>query len=129
MDAFKFTTLNSLIVGYVDIVHYAYRYFNIDSTDPMKLWSKLCKLGKEKESWKDILLLIELCLYTPFSNATLERFFSHLKVVKTELRSKLTSISLNSIMRIRMRGVSIAEFSEKYAALCTEFWYNSKSRR
>ena len=129
MDVFTSTTLNSLIIGYIDVVRYAYRYFNIDSTDPMKLWSKLCMLGKDKESWKDIIFLIELCLCTPFSNATLERFFIHLKVVKTELRSKLSSESLNSIMRIRMKGVSLADFNEKYAALCTEFWYNSKSRR
>ena len=32
-------------------------------------------------------------------------------------------------MRIQMKGVSLADFNEKYATLCTEFWYNSKSRR
>ena len=73
----------------------------------MDLWSKICLGNKGKESWHDIILLIELCLCTPFSNAPLERDFSHLKVVLTEIRSRLSSESLNSIMRIRMKGLPL----------------------
>ena len=39
---------------------------------PADLWPKLCRLGKEREDWKSIMLLIELCKCTPFSNATLD---------------------------------------------------------
>ena len=87
----------------------------------MKLWRKLLIIGKNNEHWKDIMLLLELFLCTPFSNATLERFFSHLKVVKTQLRSKLSAESLNSIMRIRMKGLSLEEFKQYYASKCAEF--------
>ena len=52
-------------------------------------WSKICTLGKDRKSWHGIKILIELCLCTPFSNATFERFFSHLKVAKMELESRL----------------------------------------
>ena len=82
MEVFHPVSVDLLIDGYSDIVQYAYRYFDIEYTEPMKLWSKLFIIGKNKEHWKDMLLL-ELCLCTPFSNATLERFFSHFKVVKT----------------------------------------------
>ena len=81
-------------------------------------WSKICSLGKDRESWYDIMILIELCLCTPFSNATLERFFSHFKLVKTELRSRLSSESLNSLMRIRMKGLSITDFDKDYSSQC-----------
>ena len=57
----------------------------------------------------------------PFSSAALERFFSHFKVVKTELRSKLSAKSLNSIMRIRMKGLSLEEFNQDYASKCADF--------
>ena len=94
----------------------------------MSLWSKICTLGKDRESWHDIMILIELCLCTPFSNATLERFFSHLKVVKTELRSRISSESLNSLMRICMKGLSITNFDEDYLSQCVSHWYGSKAR-
>ena len=81
-------SIDLLIDGFSDIVQYAYHYFDIEHTELMKLWIKLLLIGKNHEHWKDIMLLLELCLCTPFSNATLERFFSHLKVVKTQLRSK-----------------------------------------
>ena len=55
------------------------RYFDIEHTEPMKLWSKLLLIGKNNEHWKNIMLLLELCLCTQFSNATLAGFFSHLK--------------------------------------------------
>ena len=84
MEVFHPVSIDSLIDGYSDIVQYAYRYFNTEYTKLMKLWSKLLIIGKNNEHWKDIMLLKELCLCTPFSNATLESFFSHLKVVMTQ---------------------------------------------
>ena len=77
MKVFYQVSIDSLLDGYIDIVQYAYRYFDIEHTEPMKLWSKLLITMQNNEHWKDIMLLLELCLCTsPFSNATLERFFS-----------------------------------------------------
>ena len=115
MEVFHPVSIDWLIDSYSDIVQYAYCYFDIEYTKLMKLWSKLLITGKNNEH----------C--TPFSNATLERFFSHLKVVKTQLRSKLLAKSLNSIMRIRMKGFSLEEFNQDYASKCADFWYNSKA--
>ena len=128
MPIFESVTCESLQNGYADIICYAHQYFGVDKIKPMNLWSKICLGNKEKESWHYIILLVELCLCTPFSNATLERFFSHLKVVKTEIRSILSSESLNSVMRIRMKGLLISEFKENYSNGCVDYWYNSRSR-
>ena len=70
MEVFHPVSTDSLIDGYSDIVQYAYCYFNIEYTELMKLWSKLLIIGKKNENWKDIMLFLELCLCTPFSNAT-----------------------------------------------------------
>ena len=94
----------------------------------MKLWSKLLIIRKNNEHLKDIMLLLELCLCTTFSNTTLERF-SHLKVVTTKFRSKLSARSLNSIMRKRIKGVSLEEFNQDYTSKCADFLYNSRARR
>ena len=114
---------------FVDVVWHAYHYFDIKNIKPVSLWSKICTLGKDRESWHDIMILIKLCLCTPFSNATLERFFSHLKVVKTELRSRLSSESLDSLMRIRMKGLSIANFDKDYLSQCVSHLYGSKAHQ
>ena len=94
----------------------------------MKLWSKLLIIRKNNEHLKDIMLLLELCLCTTFSSTTLERF-SHLKVVTTQFRSKLSARSLNSIMRKRIKGVSLEEFNQDYTSKCADFLYNSRARR
>ena len=109
MLVFESVTYESLQSGYVDIICYTHRYFAVEKIKPMNLWSKICLGNKEKgmTSWHDIMLLAEFSLCTPFSNATLERFFSHLKVVKRELRSRLSSETLNSDMRICMKGYQI----------------------
>ena len=82
MPIFESTSLESLQNGYTEFVRYAYRYFDIDNVKPADLWPKLCRLGKEKEDWKPIMLLIELCRCTPFSNATHEGFSVTLNSLK-----------------------------------------------
>ena len=129
MPTFESTSVESLQNGYTEFVSYAYHYFDINNVKPADLWPKLCRLGKEREDWKPIMLLIELCRCTPFSNATLERFFSHFKFIKTEIRSRLSNKSLNSVMRIKMNNLSIVDFNTKYSSQCIDYWYNIKERR
>ena len=83
----------------------------------MKLLNKLLIIGKNNEQWENIMVLLELCLCTPFSKANLERFFSHLKVVKTQLRSELMTKCLNFIIRIRMKGLSLCQIMPDYAKI------------
>ena len=122
MPIFESTSLESLQNGYTEFVRYAYRYFDIDNVKPADLWPKLCRLGKEREDWKSIMLLIELCRCTTFSNATLEKFFSHFKFIKIEIRPRLSNKSLNSIMRIKMKNLLISNMS-----FFCDIWYKSQS--
>ena len=88
MDAFSSVTLDEIIDGYIDVVCYGNRYFNLVKTNPLDLWCLLGEISSTvKTDWKGLMLIIELCLCVPFSNATLERFFSHMKLVKNEKRN------------------------------------------
>ena len=129
MPIFKSTSLESLQNGYTKFESYAYHYFDINNVKPADLWPKLCRLGKERENWKPIILLIKLCRCIPFSNATLERFFSHFKFSKTEIRSRLSKKSLNWMMRIKINNLSIVDFNTKYSSQCIDYWYNIKEQR
>ena len=77
------------------------------------------------------MLLVELCLCAPYSNAQLERFFNHLKYVKSGVRCSLTQSSLNSLLFIKMLSddISITRFNEALSARCVEYWYKNKDRR
>ena len=79
--------------------------------------------------WYSTSLNIEICLCTPCSNATLERFFGQLKLVKTDLRTVLSSSSLKAVLRIKLCGTSIATFNKKYSDKVMSYWYNHKDRR
>ena len=127
MDAFK--DLYDIVTNYINVVRFCQRYFNYEKTDPTELWHKVLLHCESKPEWRGLSLLIELCLCTPCSNATLERFFSQMKEVKTEQRTALSSSSLNALLRIKLRQLSTNEFHEDFNEKIVSHWYNGKSRR
>ena len=66
-------------------------------------------------NYKNILLLTELCLCTPYSHATIEDLFSYMKVVETDWQNRLNDESLESILRIKVSGPSMSLFHDEYA--------------
>ena len=90
MDVFKDITWQALCDGFIDIVHYANRYFSITDYKPLELWPKLMIIRKKNPSWKGASLIVEICLCAPFSNATLERFFQSHEHYK--IRNKFKSV-------------------------------------
>ena len=50
----------------------------------------------------NILILLEMAILCPVGNATPERLFSLLKIVKTRLRNALGDLTLDSLLRIKM---------------------------
>ena len=129
MDVFKDIDVDDIRRGYVDVVRYCQRYLDFEKPNPTELWHKVLLLCKDKPEWRGIALVIEICLCSPCSNATLERFFNHLKVVKTDQRTSLSSSSLNSILRIKLRQIPITHFHDKFADKTVSYWYNDKARR
>ena len=80
----------------------------------------------KKSNGHGALILSELCLCAPFSNASLKRFFSHMNIIKTNIRSKLSSKSLNLTLRIRMTNLSLNDFNSLYIDDIVSYWYNIK---
>ena len=129
MSIFENFTVNDIVDGFIDITNYAARYFTISKINPIEFWGKIMSLNKEKESWKGCFLILEICLCAPFSNATLERLFSHMNIVKSNIRSRLSNDSLNSTLHIRLNGISLGKFHEEFCSKCVDYWYCSKNRR
>ena len=54
--------------------------------------------------YPNILFLMQTTFTLPFATATVERSFSDMKQIKTQLRSRLLPKSLNHLMRIAIEG-------------------------
>ena len=63
------------------------------------------------------------------SDVSLERFFSQLKMVKTEQCTTPSENSLNSILYIRLRENSVTEFNNMYSYSVLQHWYSQRQRR
>ena len=78
MPSLQNITWDDVKTEYVCLVEYALRYFNTSEMNCLKLWSTLKQVPYR---WLSAFLLVELCLCSPYSNATVERLFSQIKVV------------------------------------------------
>ena len=125
MEVFNTFTSDDVTESFCAVTRYSSRYFNTSNVKPIEFWSKILLLHEENNSWKATLLLVELCLCAPFSNASLERLFNHMNIVK----NRLSNESLNSTLRIRVSGISVATFHTTYLKKFVHCWYNAKNRR
>ena len=85
----------------------------------MEFWNKMFDFHEDNMSWKAVLLFVELCFCAPVSNATLERLFNHMNLVKTTLWNRLSVNSLNSILQICISGISMQTFHYVYVDKCS----------
>ena len=129
MDVFKDITWQAHSDGFIDIAHYANCYFSLTDCNLLELWSKLMIIGKNKPSWKGASLIVEICLCASFSNATLERFFSPMNIIKFKTRNRLSQSSLNAVLCIHTFSMPLAEFSQTSVEDCVTYWYNAKELR
>ena len=72
------------------------------------------------------LLLVELLLSIPISNAKVERVFSLMNRIKTDFRAALSGYTLNNRVRIRMEGPPLKQFDPTPAI---QLWASSANRR
>ena len=61
-------------------------------------------------SHRAILSIVDLLLTLPASSAEVERGFSQLKLLKTDMRSKLKESHLNDLMSIKLLSAPVSEF-------------------
>ena len=77
-------------------------------------------LHEDKTLWNKALLVVQLCFCDSVSNPTLKRLFSHMNLVKTTVRNRLSNDSLNSILQIRVCGISMQTFHNVYIDKCVQ---------
>ena len=78
---------------------------------------------------RNILLIAELGLCAPFSNAAIERFFSQMRIVKTDGQNKLNEKNLSSLLYIKTPGPTLTEYYDHYCSPTVNLRINDKDRR
>ena len=77
----------------------------------------------------NILSVIDLLLTPPASSAEVERGFSQLKLLKTDMRSKLKESHLNDLMSIKLLSAPVPEFDPAEAIQLWNTSGRSQARR
>ena len=110
MTIFSGVTFRDIKESFQATIQYALTYCSTNIANPIDFWSKVLTLKKDDQLMKPSLLIVEICLCAMFSNATLERLFSQMNLVKTMVRNRLSNDSLNSSLRIRISGITLQDF-------------------
>ena len=67
----------------------------------------------------------KVCMYVCMSTACCERGFSCMNRIKTQYRSRLDTVALDSLLRIGVEGVASTEFEPQRAIA---LWWNPGER-
>jgi len=70
---------------------------------------QLCEImasltDSQKLLFPNVVFLLEVAIICPISNATVERLFSYMKLVKTKLRNQMGDSTLDKLLRIKTEG-------------------------
>ena len=79
--------------------------------------------------WNPFLLIIEICMFTCISNASLERLFNQMSIVKLNVQNWLTNSALNALLHIKVSKVPVNSFYKNHISRCVEYWFKKKSWR
>ena len=110
----------------MEVVEYVRNYLSIDKEQYHKVWYNL-HVCPDANRWPQVLILCELCFSLPFSNGSVERMFSTLKVIKTDRRTRLHSDTLSDLLEIQVEGPSLDSFSPNQAV--DQWWKDCKTTR
>ena len=100
-------TEDKITESFLSIVRYCIKHFKLINVDVPGFWSKIFKHQDEKPQWRPALLIIKICLCAPTSNASLERLFNQMNLVKSAVCNHLKNSTLNALLRIKVSNVSV----------------------
>lgn len=110
----------------IETVEYARNYLSVETEKYHKVWYKL-HVCPDADRWTNVLVLCKLCFSLPFSNGSVERMFSSLKLAKSDRRTRLHHDTLTDLLEIRVEGPPLETFSPKQAV--EAWWKDSNTTR
>ena len=92
----------------------------------LDIWQKIFHNESIKQECKNVLHVFEIMLIVPFTNAKVERLFSRMNRVKTDIRNRLSRRRLDVCLRVGEEGPDVAGFDPDPVI---DKWFADKTRR
>ena len=99
-------------------------YFRFSSKFTTLSWKQV--ITRFQDDYSKVLQLFDLVLTLPATSTACERGFSHMKLIKTDIRSSLSENTLSNSILIKLHSPTIGEFDPTPAI---EHWLRQKERR
>ena len=92
----------------------------------LDIWQKIFRNESIKQECKNVLHVFEIMLIVPFTNAKVERLFSRMNRVKTDIRNRLSRRRLDVCLHVGEEGPDVAGFDPDPVI---DKWFADKTRR
>jgi len=99
---------------------------NYTSMTMRQMFKHLCTNQSLQDMYPQLTMLAIIGALVPVSTAECERAFSSMNRIKTEIRNRLKTSTLDCLMRISIEGLPLAEFNFERAA---DIWAGMRIRR
>ena len=92
---------------------------------PNKIWHRIFSNNEVMGDCQNIMHIFEILMIVPFTNIVVERLFSWMNRVKTDLRNRLSRSRLDMCLHVREEGPSIKDF---VPYLVIDRWWTERER-
>ena len=102
-------------------------WFRLKLVGKDQYFPHLCQQAMQHpEKFPVLSKLMPIALVLPSSSASCERGFSRMNCIKTDLRSRLTTANLDSLMLIGLSGTAVKDFDPKESIM---LWHASSGKK
>ena len=91
----------------------------------LDIWQKIFRNESIKQECKNVLHVFEMILIVPFTNAKVERLFSRMNRVKTDICNRLSRRRLDVCLRVGEEGPDVTGFDPDPVI---DKWFTDKTR-
>ena len=94
--------LEQAVQEFTELKLHVSRNADFRNKHPLYVWQRISEGDEGRDEYKNILKIINLTSVYPLSNASCERSFSAMKRIKSDWRCRLTTDTLDQLMRITL---------------------------
>ena len=125
MSSLKTIAFQELEEQLIELIEYANKYYDVTKFNPTEFWP-LLRQSIKYDHVKNIFLLAEPSFCASYSNATIEKYFNYMKIVKL---TRLNEKNMEALLQIKAEGPILQEFIKKLRKKAGDSWWEVKQQR